>query len=472
MSIEKINFGRLDAESDKDLADYFVDTGVVGRIVSGQRQFVIGRKGSGKTAIFARTDRAQLKRPVIRLDFEDYSWDAHKKLREDGVFSEAAFQGSWRFTILMAILDDLAQNGASSVKGKAVAIRSKLYGSERPNWKEFLFDKLRRLRRLDLPKLDGMGTLGGVEFSQSDDSGIVATGISRWSRELLSFIKTQFSNRPVTLFLDRLDDAWDASEDAKGLLVGALKAAREINLELAMRGEPPPVVIFLRTDIFDLLQFNDKMKIAQDIEYLDWDEDSLCKVIEARIAASLACPRDKAWEAGFSKSAMRQRASIRSYLTRRTMLRPRDMIRYALCCQDIAKGKRHHIIETDDVYVGENRYSQEMFAELIDEMHKQVSDAREIMEVLREVESQRFFESDWVAAYIRRNPGSDDQKAKQALNTLFEFSVVGVPRSGGRSGGTKFQFRYEDRLLRPNFTSQMVVHSGLKKVLSLKDRGA
>lgn len=472
MAIQRVNFGRLDAESDRDLADYFVDTGVLKRIAIGQRYLVIGRKGSGKTALFAHTDERKLGCPIRRLDFGNYSWDAHRKLREEGVFGEAAFQGSWRFTLLMIIVDHLAENGDAPTKKAASAIQTKLYGRERPTWKELLFDKLRRLRRLDLPEIEGMGGLGGIEFEEANSDAVLATGLSRWSQNLLTFVAKHFPACPVSLFLDRLDDAWDASDDSKAMLIGALKAAREINIALAQKGKAPAVLVFLRTDIFDLLLFNDKMKMAQDIEYLDWGEDSLCEILEARIASSLGVAKTKAWSAAFSGSSMRQRATIRSYMTRRTMYRPRDMIRFALCCQEKATAANHQVVETTDVYNGEIRYSQEMFDELIDEMHKQVPNARDVMEVLREVEAQRFKERDWIEAYARRFPHSSETDAKSALGVLFEFSVVGVPKAGGRAGGTKFQFRYEDRLLRPNFTSQMVVHSGLKKVLSLKDRGA
>lgn len=472
MTIQRINFGRLDAESDRDLADYFVDTGVFDRIATGQRYLVVGRKGSGKTALFAHTDESRLGRPILRLDFGDYSWEAHRKLKEEGVFGEAAYQGSWRFTLLMVIVDHLAEHGDATARKAANAIRTKLYGGEKPTWKELLFDKFRRLRRLDLPEIEGVGGLGGIEFDETTTDAFLATGLSRWSQNLLSFVEKHFPAYPVSLFLDRLDDAWDASSDSKAILVGALKAAREINLALSQKGKAPAVVVFLRTDIFDLLLFNDKMKMAQDIEYLDWDENSLCEILEARIASSLGVTTTNAWLSVFSGDSMRQRATIRSYMTRRTMYRPRDMIRFALCCQEKAKAAGHEIVEKEDVYDGEIRYSQEMFDELIDEMHKQVPNARAVMEVLREVEAQRFKERDWLDAFARRFPSSGESEAKTALGMLFEFSVVGVPKAGGRSGGTKFQFRYEDRLLRPNFTSQMVVHSGLKKVLSLKDRGA
>ena len=44
MDLEIINFGRLDAESDKSLMDYFVEIGSIKSILEG-KHLVIGRKG-------------------------------------------------------------------------------------------------------------------------------------------------------------------------------------------------------------------------------------------------------------------------------------------------------------------------------------------------------------------------------------------------------------------------------------------
>lgn len=147
-----------------------------------------------------------------------------------------------------------------------------------------------------------------------------------WSRVLLDFVKENCNANPFTITLDRLDDGWDASDESKMLLAGVLKAARDFNQTLSRSGQPAPILTFLRSDIFNELRFNDKNKIVADIEFLDWTEEKLIDVASARIARSLKCSRQSAWSRVFSSIEMRQRASIQSYILKRTMWRPRDII--------------------------------------------------------------------------------------------------------------------------------------------------
>lgn len=472
MSIAKVDFGRLDAETEEHLLEYFVDTGVVGRIASGTKQYVIGRKGAGKTALFRRLSDTDLGHAVVRMEFSDYSWEAHKLIAETGVPSESAYVASWRFTFLMTIVSHWAEHAPTALKRRARQITQAIYGAESPPWYRLLFDRVRQVRRLDLPSIEGVAGLGGIEFKEGDGGPVLAASISAWSRRLLELVVKEFSNAPVSLLLDRLDEGWDATEESKQMLSGALKAARELNLALKQRDAAAPVIVFLRSDIYQYLQFNDKNKIGIDIEYLDWNEDGLVDVAAARIARSLGVSREQAWDVVVSQIRMRQRATIRSYILKRTMLRPRDMVAFCIHCQDVAVREGHGLIETNDVYEAEERYSQHVYNELDDEMHKQLPRARESLQILRDMEQQRFVLSDWIKALRARQPDASETEAIARLQELFDYSVVGVQRTGGRGGGTTFQFVYEDRLLQPNFNAQMVVHFSLKKALTMRDRGA
>jgi hypothetical protein len=166
---------------------------------------------------------------------------------------------------------------------------------------------------------------------------------------------------------------------------------------------------------------------------------------------------------------MRQRASVRSYIIKRTMLRPRDMIAFCKKCQDAAVKKGHARIETADVYDGENSYSDHMYNELDDEMHKQIPDARELMQTIQDIGSTRFTLEEWLSALSSRNVGVTREIAKQKLMVLFNYSVVGVPRSGGAGGGTKIIYYYNGRLLQPDFGGQITVHPSLKKPLNITE---
>lgn len=46
------NFGAIDAENDERLIEYFYRTAIIDELLSYIKSIIIGRKGSGKTAIY------------------------------------------------------------------------------------------------------------------------------------------------------------------------------------------------------------------------------------------------------------------------------------------------------------------------------------------------------------------------------------------------------------------------------------
>lgn len=469
MSVARVDFGRVDAESETNLAEYFVDTGVFARLQNGRKQFVVGRKGSGKTALFILATEARLARPVIQLDFNDYAWESHKQIQEGGLSAESTYTGSWKFTFLMAICDHWRKHASRELAKKAQELYEKIYKTDQPGLLGFLFDRFKRVRRVDLPSVEGVFSAGGVELDDPDAGPLLATTIAQWSRVIFDFVKENYSQSPFTITLDRLDDGWDASDSSKLLLVGVLKAAREFNQALAVRGEPPAIIVFLRSDIFNDLQFNDKNKMTSDIEYLDWTDEKLIDVIETRIGKSLQCESKGAWGRIFSGSKMRQTASIDTYVLKRTMGRPRDIIAFCINCQEVAIEKEHDLVETADVYEAEDRYSKHIYDELDDEMHKQLPYARDILQTIRDMGITRFSLANWLDACQRRSSSMTEDEARQRLRVLFNYSVVGVQKVGGIRRGSKSLFAYNDRLLEPYFDGEMTVHLSLKKHLNLKE---
>lgn len=75
------------------------------------------------------------------------------------------------------------------------------------------------------------------------------------------------------------------------------------------------------------------------------------------------------------------------------------------------------------------------------------------------------FEAAWTAQLI-----SARLDAKTALKELFEFSVIGFYRAGGKGyGGSEYVFRYkEPRTAFDKTAARFRVHPGLSDVLGLK----
>jgi ABC-type multidrug transport system ATPase subunit len=84
-----VKFGALDAESERNLSGFFVDTGVLAKLANGSRYLVLGRKGSGKTALFRLAQSQQLRHlAVVDVEFTKYPWEFHRKLKQSGIPTE------------------------------------------------------------------------------------------------------------------------------------------------------------------------------------------------------------------------------------------------------------------------------------------------------------------------------------------------------------------------------------------------
>jgi hypothetical protein len=110
------NFGGTDADEDALLLDSFEDHPAYSQIVHHERFCILGRKGSGKTAIFKKIlqDR-QANTFSFGHTFTDYPWHHHDKQRKVGVPEEQCFVQSW--TELSPIFGDGRAGQAAAVLG-------------------------------------------------------------------------------------------------------------------------------------------------------------------------------------------------------------------------------------------------------------------------------------------------------------------------------------------------------------------
>lgn len=135
----------------------------------------------------------------------------------------------------------------------------------------------------------------------------------------------------------------------------------------------------------------------------------------------------------------------------------------------MAVENEHDIVETADIYEAENRYSQHLLAELSDELHKQLPELEALLDTLRDLGRMSFTAADWIEVSRRRSLDISEIEAKAQLAILYEASVVGVARVGGSKGGSQQVFTFTAAAPKPDFSSRISVHPGLKKGLQLKE---
>lgn len=237
-------------------------------------------------------------------------------------------------------------------------------------------------------------------------------------------------------------------------------------------------VVFLRDDIYQDLQFEDKNKITENyVTRVVWSEDSspltLKDLMEKRFSEAVAPTSgiDVSWSDVFDENKeMPGRQSKYRHICDRTFLRPRDMIKFCnevLAAYIAQGGSSSGLFENESVHSAREAYSDYLLNELDDEIAKHVPEYKDYLEVLKTLGSEKFTFQDFEAVFSARSE-LQGQAPRRALAQLFEFSVLSYLKPGGRGGGSEYVWRYKDPRARFDSTMDSFrVHPGFKEALDL-----
>lgn len=281
------------------------------------------------------------------------------------------------------------------------------------------------------------------------------------------------------VLFDQLDLGFSLEDKSYSLrLIGLLLAAKELNSLAREGGKRLTIGIFLRDDIYAYLRFEDKNKITENHSAsVYWDHGTnhrtLKSLMEKRFTVVSNSSVPIAWNDVFDEEhQMTGRQSKYQYMRDRTFLRPRDMIKF--CNQILDEFKKGsgstQKFENKHILGAQPNYSEYLYAELEDEIHKHLPNYEFYVEVLKNLESLQFKKEDFLEAWEKRKSLlTQADHPELAMKQLYEFSLIGCYSPGGGGGGAEYVFKYKDR--RSTFNenaSQFRVHSGFKDVLGLK----
>jgi hypothetical protein len=285
---------------------------------------------------------------------------------------------------------------------------------------------------------------------------------------------------------DQLDLGFDpASPDYSNRLVGLLLACRDLNLHARAAGLNVFIVVFLRDDIYESLHFEDKNKMTENYaSFIEWDtvraKKTLKSLMERRFSILLGehDGEDIRWEQVFNEDReMSGHQTKYEHIRDRTYLRPRDMIKFSNSTLEAYKERIASSvgdgdpdrIDNGDVYNARVDFSEYFLRELDDEVHKHVPEYERHLEILRVLGTWQFDRARFEEAYALRQQGTTTA-AISVLETLYNFSIIGFYRAGGRGfGGSEYIFKYrEDRARFDPTSDRFRVHPGLMETLGLK----
>jgi hypothetical protein len=161
------------------------------------------------------------------------------------------------------------------------------------------------------------------------------------------------------------------------------------------------------------------------------------------------------------------------YVLDRTFCRPRDVIKF---CNEIldqykAGGSAARPkLTNEDVHQARQRYGDYFLRELDDEMHKHLPNYKNYLDLFKAIGSLEFDRKTLEKTYEERKATLNLSKDPlQILKELFDFSIVGFYRAGGRGGGSEYIFRYQSPQSRFDENAEKFkIHPGLLDILELK----
>ncbi len=466
---------KLDAKlEDSDRLFYHV--AAADKLAGGQKYFLVGRKGTGKTAIAEHLYRLSDARTFThKLSFKNFPFNELYALHNDKFRSPNQYITLWKFIIYATIAKLAIPN--ERVDAKVRSILDQAFGGDPA-------DKLPALISRWTSAEFNLQVLGsGLDRTKTRE---IIENKASWVERvdvLEQLLLTHIDDSRYILLFDELDEDYkliaderDRYEQYYALLTSLFKAIQDVHSVFSGPAYNILPILFIRDDIFTFVRDPDRTKWTDYIYDLDWDEASIKELLAFRISRSInhgerILPFHEAWPQLFSAGLVHyghhqsNRASVFDYMTRSTHVRPRDYVRYLKVCAEKALAKGEDKITPTTVVQTDKAFSNYLRSEIEDEMGGLMTEASEILDIISDIGKQTLTVQEFVSAYNGevKSGALPKRRPEFVLAALFHFSVIGnQPRQINKQ-----IFRYMNRDARLSLKGSLCVHRGLFKSLQI-----
>ncbi|MER7983916.1 hypothetical protein [Streptomyces sp. NPDC095817] len=474
--VRDLFFGRDDAEhdfADGLLRQGFQRTLAYEAALDGRKALVIGRKGSGKSAICAQLAHGGVHPgPTAPIAPDDAAGDEIRRFDLQGLTSDTAKSLIWRYLFAVHAARHVvahASDGHGRSLRKPAAVRAlrdflKVNGEET---EARLTDRLKRgTSRLQSATLSlkMFGVEAGLQTGPAGDgeSEFTPSEGARAMRQLEALEAgvtaaldtlgcAVLGHPPLLVLVDQLEYVWRADADSHALVTGLLLATKHV---ARTYGSAVRCVLFVRSDIYDALNFVDGDKFRSDEMHITWTNPALRELALARASASLRreLTHDELWGGIFPRAVRGEPTA--DYLTARCLPRPRDAIQFLNLCRDTAWERGHPTVRESDVLAATKRFSEWKLEDLAREYNVGFPFLREVFGLFEHGEHQvrrQDLETRFSAIHAALHDSYADYtealNARVVIQALFAIGFLGVRRqdSVAYAGSTSLPVQpYED----------------------------
>lgn len=488
--LNKLIFGKNDGKREAQLDDFenlFYDfDSLYYRAIDSTNFLVLGRKGTGKTLlaelIKKRADGVD--NWICSLEnYKKFSLEKLKTLKSETDMKADEYIPIWEWLILI----ELGKLLLGVFPNKDVIEYKILENFYMENNFGLTLNANKVLETTSERKIKG--ELGVSSLKAGGEAKIISK-ITKGDyldylyslKEIILKLFLQIPNIKFTLMYDELDSKFKNEEEYKNSIISLVKASNDLN-ELFLKNKVPiKVMIFLRQDIFKLLNDYDLNKIKEDCSItIDWgtnvsDNSPLVEMIINKIKKSHSKFEvlDKAAilnvlfsDVKFYTTKGQQTFKAFDYMLTRTLLRPRDIVTYLNKIAE--KYPEKEVISGEYIAEVEKLYSDYLFNEIKNELKGHLSDDEidRIFLLLNRFSRRSFRYQDLEKYYLARKNTIGEINLQECISLLFKFGALGNVRYD-KNGRKYYKWAYRENNIEINLEERLVIHLGLRKKFNLQ----
>ena len=450
--LTKLSIGDPTAENEMTtLSDYYLSTDEYQRALRGEVNLVVGRKGSGKTALFVQLrDTKRAKKPNIVVDLKPEGFQLVKLKEQVLDFLTAGAQqhlitALWEYILLLEITYKVLEKDREvhTRNPKLTAPYTKLnelYGdtalSQEGDFRE-------RLTKLSDQLIDEFCARLDPGNSQADETKVRRNITTNQVTELLyqhdlhnlyeALIAYLQLKEEVWLLFDNIDKGWNVEgiSDADITILRCLiNATRKIERELKNRKIQFHAIVFVRDDVYTLLMHGSSDYGKEMRASLDWsDIGLLCEVLKRRIAFSLSDNHEDQHEGTLSEICVSHYSGEPwlEFMAGRSLMRPRNLLKLFRYSLAYAINMQHQRIESEDITRGLRTYAQDLVIEVDRELSDVFPQAKKLVYEFSEENGE--FSHDELSTLVQCT-GLDEPSSDRVISFLLYYGILGVKRTG------------------------------------------
>jgi hypothetical protein len=453
--LPNLDIGATAAENEmSNLGSYYVTTNEFNQALAGSVRLAVGRKGSGKTALFFQVrDNVRENKKNIVLDLKPEGHQL-KRFRDmlhilGEAVQEHVASAFWEYVLLLEICNKILQ--------KDRILHTRDHTLFKPYQRlASLYEKDELIEEADFSERM-LGLVGrittefGDRYSQEQSPYLSVSQVNeliykhdipKLREELVNYLEWKES---VWVLFDNIDKGWPTrglTEADTIILRALLDSSRKIERFFHKSEIPFITIIFLRNDVYELLIDESPDRGKESKASLDWtDPDGLREVLRRRLVYNglpPAIPFLDAWHLICVSHIEGEESS--QYLIDRSLMRPRNFLTLVNYCKSNAVNLQQPKITDEDIKKACSMYSADIGNEIGLEIRDVFPEAEDILYYFIGAPANITLKQ--VREYLNQSP-VPSQSHNRLIEILLWFGFLGIRVRKDRETGVEDTFIYD-----------------------------